>query len=91
MPIATMADPAANVPDFLGAELESAGDDLIHVQDRLQRKNWLTDELVNEITGLFPNSDDVDLMTGARNQTRFSENCSKLSMRCQKGANGSPR
>jgi hypothetical protein len=75
--ITTMADRAVHVPDFLAAELES-GDDLIHIRDRLQQKNWLTDELVNEITGLFPNSDDVDPMTGARDQTRFSENCSKL-------------
>ena len=72
-----MADPTVYIPAFLAAELES-GDDLILIRDRLQQKNWLTDELVNEITGLFPNSDDIDPSTGARNQTRFSENCSKL-------------
>jgi hypothetical protein len=44
MSITTMADPAVCVPDFLAAELES-GDDLIHTRDRLQQKNWLTDEL----------------------------------------------
>jgi hypothetical protein len=64
MSITTMADPTVHIPDFLAAELES-GDDLIHARDRLQQKSWLTDELVNEITGLFPNSDNVDPMTGA--------------------------
>jgi hypothetical protein len=72
-----MADPVVYIPDFLAAELES-GDDLIDIRDRLQQKNWLTDELVHEITGLFPTLDNIDPMMGDRDQTRFSENCSKL-------------
>ena len=65
------------IPDFLPSKLES-GDDLIHIRDRLQKKNWHTVGLVDEITGLFPHSDDIDPMTGGRDQTRFSENCLKL-------------
>jgi hypothetical protein len=73
----TMADPVVYIPDFLAAELES-GNDLIDIRDRLQQKNWLTDKLIHEITKLFPTSDNIDPMTGARDQTRFSENCLKL-------------
>jgi hypothetical protein len=72
-----MVNPTVYIPDFLAVELES-GDDLIHIRDRLQCKNWLTDELVDEITGLFPTADDIDPMTGVRDQTKFTENCLKL-------------
>jgi hypothetical protein len=65
------------IPEFLEAEL-SSGDDPIAIRDRLQKKNWLTVGLVEEITGLFPVSGDIDPVTGGRDPTRFSESCSKL-------------
>jgi hypothetical protein len=71
--------PTVYIPDFLAAKVESGdGDELIHIRDRPQCKNWLSDELVNEITGFFPNSDDIDPITGVREHTIFSENCLKL-------------
>ncbi len=65
------------IPEFLEAEL-SSGDDPIAIRDRLQKKNWLTVGLVEEITGLFPVSGDIDPVTGGRDPTRFAESCSKL-------------
>jgi hypothetical protein len=77
IPIMTMASPTTYTPNLLAAELEY-DDDLIKIRDHLQGKDWLTNGLVDEITVSFPNSNDIDPMTGARDQTRFSENCLKL-------------
>jgi hypothetical protein len=72
-----MADPIVYIPSFLASELQS-GDDPLLIRDRLRQKNWLTDELVEEIIALYPKSEDVDPTTGARDQTKFADNCNKL-------------
>jgi hypothetical protein len=72
-----MADRMLYIPDFLEAELQSQ-DDLTVIRDCLQGKNWLTKGLVDEIIQMFPKSDDIDPTTGERDQTKFSESCSKL-------------
>ena len=75
--LVTIAFHPLYLPDFLAAELNST-DTLEEVRDRLQVKNWLTEGLVEEITQLFPSKDDIDPVTGTRDQSVFSHNCLKL-------------
>ena len=65
------------IADFLESELQS-GDDIQVINQRLLCKNWLTTGLVEEITSLFPMSDDITPDTGERNKEMFVINCNLL-------------
>jgi hypothetical protein len=69
-----MAHLPVDIPDFVEQEL-STGDSLEVIRVRLQSMNWLSTDLVTEITSLLPTTGDVNPLTGERDKERFAENC----------------
>jgi hypothetical protein len=55
-----------------------SGDTLPVIRERIELKNWLTDDLVCEIAACFPTVSDVEVGTGQRNKSCFEEKCQKL-------------
>ena len=69
-----MAHLPIDIPDFVEHEL-STGDSLEDIRARLQSMNWLSADLVEEITSLFPSTAHVNALTGERDKDIFAEKC----------------